>query len=132
MNEYVTNSIRNVVLVGHGGSGKTSLVEAMLHVTGATTRLGSVDDGSTVADFEDEERNRQMSISTAMVACVYEDYKINLLDTPGFTDFVGEVKSALQVADAAIIVVDAVAGVEVGTELVWDYCNEHNLPRFIV
>ena len=132
MNEYVTDSIRNVVLVGHGGSGKTSLVEAMLHVTGATTRLGSVDDGSTVADFEDEERNRQMSISTAMVACFYEDYKINLLDTPGFTDFVGEVKSALQVADAAIIVVDAVAGVEVGTELVWDYCNEHNLPRFIV
>ncbi len=132
MNEYLTDSIRNVVLVGHGGSGKTSLVEAMLHVTGATTRLGRVDDGSTVADFEDEERNRQMSISTAMVACVYEDYKINLLDTPGFTDFVGEVKSALQVADAAIIVVDAVAGVEVGTELVWDYCNEHNLPRFIV
>ena len=132
MNEYATDSIRNVVLVGHGGSGKTSLVEAMLHVTGATTRLGRVDDGSTIADFEDEERNRQMSISTAMVACVYEDYKINLLDTPGFTDFVGEVKSALQVADAAIIVVDAVAGIEVGTELVWDYCNEHNLPRFIV
>lgn len=132
MNEYATDSIRNVVLVGHGGSGKTSLVEAMLHVTGATTRLGRVDDGSSVADFEDEERNRQMSISTAMVAVVYENYKINLLDTPGFTDFVGEVKSALQVADAAIIVVDAVAGVEVGTELVWDYCNEHNLPRFIV
>ena len=132
MNEYLTDSIRNVVLVGHGGSGKTSLVEAMLHVTGATTRLGRVDDGSTVADFEDEERNRQMSISTAMVACIYEDYKINILDTPGFTDFVGEVKSALQVADAAIIVVDAVAGVEVGTELVWDYCNEHNLPRFVV
>lgn len=132
MKEYATDSIRNVVLVGHGGSGKTSLVEAMLHVTGATTRLGRVDDGSTIADFEDEERNRRMSISTAMVACVYEDYKINLLDTPGFTDFVGEVKSALQVADAAIIVVDSVAGVEVGTELVWDYCDEHNLPRFIV
>ena len=80
MNEYATDSIRNVVLVGHGGSGKTSLVEAMLHVTGATTRLGRVDDGSSVADFEDEERNRQMSISTAMVACVYENYKINLLD----------------------------------------------------
>jgi len=132
MKEHTTDRIRNVVLVGHGGSGKTSLVEAMLHTSGATTRLGRVEDGSTVADFEDEERNRKMSISTALVACEYEEHKINLLDTPGFTDFVGEVKSALQVADAAIVMIDAVAGVEVGTELVWDYCDEHNLPRFVV
>ncbi|MDP6793720.1 MAG: elongation factor G [Anaerolineales bacterium] len=132
MKEYITNQVRNVVLVGHGGSGKTSLVEAMLHTSGATTRLGRVEDSSTVADYEDEERNRKMSISTALVACEYEDHKINLLDTPGFTDFVGEVKSGLQVADAAIVVIDAVAGVEVGTELVWDYCEEHNLPRFVV
>ncbi len=132
MKEYTTDHIRNVALVGHGGSGKTSLVEAMLHTSGATTRMGRVENGSTVSDYEDEERNRKMSISTALVACEYKDHKINLLDTPGFTDFVGEVKSALQVADAAIVVIDAVAGVEVGTELVWDYCDEHNLPRFVV
>ena len=132
MNEYTTDFIRNVALVGHGGAGKTSLVEAMLNVTGATTRLGKIEDGTTISDFEDEEQSRQMSISTSLVSCIYENYKVNLLDTPGFTDFVGEVKSALHVADAAIVVVDAVAGVEVGTELVWDYCDEYNLPRFIV
>ena len=127
MKEYTTEQIRNVALVGHGGSGKTSLVEAMLHTSGATTRLGKVDDGSTVSDYEDEERNRTMSISTALVACEYENHKINLIDTPGFTDFVGEVKSALQVTDAAIMVIDSVAGVEVGTELMWDYCEEYKL-----
>ena len=132
MKEYTTEQIRNVALVGHGGSGKTSLVEAMLHTSGATTRLGKVDDGSTVSDYEDEERNRTMSISTALVACEYENHKINLIDTPGFTDFVGEVKSALQVTDAAIMVIDSVAGVEVGTELMWDYCEEYKLPRFVV
>lgn len=132
MKEYGTEFIRNVALVGHVGSGKTSLVEAFLFDTGAVTRLGKVEDGTTVSDFEDEEHRRKISISTSLIAVEFEDYKINILDTPGFTDFVGEVKSALRVADAAIIVVDGVAGVEVGTELVWQYCDELKLPRFVV
>lgn len=132
MKEYGTDAIRNVALIGHGSAGKTSLVEAFLHFTGATTRLGRVEDGTATADFEDEEQRRHISISSAQIVVEYEGIKINVLDTPGFTDFVGEVKSALQVADAAIVVVDAVAGVEVGTELVWAYCEELNLPRFVV
>ncbi len=132
MKEYGTERIRNVALVGHLGSGKTSLVEAMLYNTGATTRLGKIEDGTTVSDFDEEEHRRRISVSTAVVAVEFEDYKINFLDTPGFTDFVGEVKSALRVADAAVIVVDAVAGVEVGTELVWQYCDEMQLPRFVI
>ncbi|MBI4315609.1 MAG: elongation factor G [Chloroflexi bacterium] len=132
MKEYGTDFIRNVALVGHLGSGKTSLVEALLYDTGVITRLGKIEDGTTVSDFEDEERRRKISITTSMVAVEFEGYKINLLDTPGFNDFVGEVLSALRVADAAIIMVDAVSGVEVGTELVWQYCDEHKLPRFVV
>ena len=132
MKEYGTESIRNVALVGHLGSGKTSLVEAILYNTGAITRLGRIEDGTAVSDFDEEEHRRRISVSTSLIAVEYDNYKINLLDTPGFTDFVGEVKSALRVADAAIIVVDAVAGVEVGTELVWQYCDEMNLPRFVV
>ena len=132
MKEYATEFIRNVALVGHSGAGKTSLTEAFLYSTGATTRLGRVDDGSTASDFEDEEHRRRISISSAVIPVEYEGHKINFLDTPGFTDFVGEVKSALRVADAAIIVVDAVSGVEVGTELTWQYCDERSLPRFVV
>ncbi|MEK9164312.1 MAG: GTP-binding protein, partial [Chloroflexota bacterium] len=132
MKEYGTEFIRNVALVGHVGSGKTSLVEAFLFDTGAVTRLGKVEDGTTVSDFEDEEHRRKISISTSLIAVEFEGYKINILDTPGFTDFVGEVKSALRVADAVIIVVDSVAGVEVGTELVWQFCDELKLPRFVV
>ena len=132
MKEYGTESIRNVALVGHLGSGKTSLVEAMLYNTGATTRLGKIEDGTTVSDFDEEEHRRKISVSTSLVAVEYDNHKINFLDTPGFTDFVGDVKSALRVVDAAIIMVDAVAGVEVGTELVWQYCDEMKLPRFVV
>ncbi len=132
MKEYGTDAIRNIALIGHGGAGKTSLVEAFLYFTGATTRLGRVEDGTAIADYEDEEQRRRISISSAQVVIEHNNVKINVLDTPGFTDFVGEVKSALQVADAAIVVVDAVSGVEVGTELVWDFCEELGLPRFIV
>src|SRR3970040_550955 len=132
MKEYGTEFIRNVALVGHSGSGKTSLAEAFLFNTGVINRLGKVEDGATVSDFEDEERRRKISISTSVIPIEYQNYKINFLDTPGFTDFVGEVKSALRVADAAIVVVDAVSGVEVGTELVWQYCDEYRLPRFVV
>lgn len=132
MKEYGTEFIRNVALVGHGGAGKTSLVEAFLFNTGVVNRLGKVEEGTTVSDFEDEEHRRKISITTSVIPIEYQNHKINFLDTPGFTDFVGEVKSALHVADAAIVVVDAVAGVEVGTELVWQYCDERKLPRFVV
>lgn len=131
MNEYKSDKIRNVALIGHSSSGKTSLAEALLFNTGATTRLGKVDDANTVSDFDPEEQRRKISISTSVVPCEWNGYKINLIDTPGYIDFAGEMKGALRVADVAVILVDAVAGIEVGTELVWQYCDELNLPRVI-
>lgn len=131
MNEYKADKIRNVVLVGHSSSGKTTLAEALLFNTGATTRLGKIEDGTTVSDFDPEEQRRKISISTSLVPCEWNGYKINILDTPGYVDFVGEVKSALRVADCALVIVDAVSGIEVGTELVWQYCDEAKLPRVI-
>ncbi|HNE04668.1 MAG TPA: GTP-binding protein, partial [Anaerolineales bacterium] len=132
MKEYTTEFIRNVALVSHGGAGKTMLAEAFLHVTGATTRLGKVEDGTTVSDYDDEEHKRKISIYTSVIPVEHKNYKINFLDAPGYTDFVGEMVSALSVADGAIILVDAVAGIEVGTELAWRYCDQFNLPRFFV
>jgi elongation factor G len=132
MKEYKTEFIRNIALVSHGSGGKTMLAEAFLHVTGATSRLGKIEDGSTVSDFEDEEVRRKLSLSTAVIPVEYKDHKINVLDTPGYTDFVGEVVSALRVADGAVILVDSVAGLEVGTEIVWNYCDTLGLPRFLV
>ena len=132
MKEYTTEFIRNIALASHSGSGKTMLVEALAHYTGATTRLGKVEDGTTISDFEDEEQRRKLSLSTAIVPVEYNDCKINFLDTPGYTDFVGEVISALRVSDGALILVDSVAGVEVGTEIAWNYCEAFNLPRFVV
>ncbi len=108
------------------------LVEAFLHSTGVTTRLGRIEDGTTASDFEDEEIRRGISLSTTLIPVEYKDHKINFLDTPGYTDFVGEVISALRVADAAVVVVDSVAGAEVGTEIAWSYSDEFNLPRFVV
>ena len=125
MKEYTTDKLRNVALVGHQSSGKTSLVEAMLHNTGVTNRLGSVLDKNTVSDWDDDERARGMSISTSLLPIEFNDHKINLLDTPGFTDFQAEIKNAIRVSDAVVVVVDAVSGVEVGTELVWDYAREY-------
>ena len=132
MKEYTTASIRNVALVSHSGAGKTMLCEAFLHYTGATTRLGKIEDGTTAADFEEEEIRRGLSLSTAVIPIEYEDVKLNLLDTPGYTDFVGEVISALRVADGAMVVIDSVAGAEVGTEIAWSYCDTFHLPRFVV
>ncbi|HSO27364.1 MAG TPA: GTP-binding protein, partial [Anaerolineales bacterium] len=132
MKEYTTKMIRNVALVSHSSAGKTMLAEAMLHLTGATTRLGKVEDGSTVADFEEEEIRRGISLSTAVLPVEYKDYKINLLDTPGYSDFIGEDISALSVADSALVLVDAVSGAEVGTEQALSYANTFNLSRFIV
>lgn len=132
MKEYTTDKLRNVVLVGHQGCGKTSLVEAMLFNTGAINRMGRIEDGSTVSDWDDEEKARKISISTSLVQLEFEDHKINVLDTPGYTDFVGEVKSAIRVADSVIMVVDAVSGVEVGTELAWEYALEFQQPIIVV
>jgi elongation factor G len=132
MKEYTTKFIRNVALVSHSGAGKTMLAEAMLHFTGVTTRLGRIEDGTTVSDFEDEEIRRGISLSTSVIPVEYKDHKINLLDTPGYTDFVGEVISSLRVADGAVVVVDAVAGAEVGTEIGMNYAEDFDLPRFVV
>ena len=132
MKEYPTESIRNVALVSHGGAGKTSLAEALLYATGAITRMGKIEEGNTVSDFEDEEVRRKQSLSTAAVPVEFQDHKINLLDTPGYTDFIGEAISALRVSDAALLLVDSVAGVEVGTEIIWGYCDQFKLPRMVV
>src|SRR5512136_2821540 len=132
MKEYTTEFIRNIAIVSHGSGGKTMLAEAFLHTTGATTRLGKIEDGTTVSDFDDEEIRRKLSLSTAVIPVEYKDHKINILDTPGYTDFIGEVVSALRVADGAVILVDSVAGLEVGTEIVWNYCDTFKLPRFVV
>ena len=130
MKDYKTESIRNIVLLGHGSAGKTSLGEAMLFNAGAITRMGSVADGSTVADYDEEEVRRHISLNTALLPVEWKDHKLNVLDTPGFPDFVGEVKGAVRVADCAVLSVDSVAGVEVGTELSWSHCDEQSLPRF--
>lgn len=131
MKVYRTDEIRNVVLLGHGGSGKTSLVEAMAYVSGATTRLGSIGAGSTISDFDKEEQKRQFSISTSLVPIEWEKAKINVLDTPGYFDFVGEVEEAVSVADAAVIVVSGKDGVQVGTEKAWELCDKYDLPRMV-
>ena len=132
MKDYATGQLRNVVLLGHGSAGKTSLAEAMLVASGAINRMGAVEDGSTVADFDEEEIRRHISLSLALIPVEWKGCKVNVLDTPGYTDFVGEVKSATRVADLALILVDAVSGVEVGTELVWNYADEQKLPRVAV
>jgi len=132
MKEYTTEYLRNIALVAHGGAGKTMMAEAFLHFTGASTRLGKTDDGTTVSDYDEEEIRRKISLYTSVVPVEYRDHKINLLDAPGFTDFIGEMISALSVADGAMILVDSVAGMEVGTELAWNYCDLFKLPRFVV
>jgi elongation factor G len=132
MKEYTTESIRNVALVSHSSAGKTMLAEAFLHFTGATTRLGKIEDGSTVSDFEEEEIRRGISLSTSVVPVEYRDCKINVLDTPGYTDFVGEVISALRISDSAVVMVDSVSGAEVGTEIALSYCDLFKLPRMVV
>lgn len=131
MNIYTTDKIRNVALIGHGGSGKTSLTEAMAYLSGITSRMGKVDDGNTVSDFGKEEIKRKISISTSIVPIEWEGYKINIIDTPGFFDFSGEVEEAISAAGAVIIVVNGKAGVEVGTQKAWDLCEKYKLPRMI-
>ena len=131
MNIYTTDKIRNVALIGHGGSGKTSLAEAMAYLSGITSRMGKVDDGNTVSDFDKEEIKRKISINTSVIPVEWEGYKINILDTPGFFDFAGEVEEAISAAGAVIIVVNGKSGVEVGTQKAWELCEKYKLPRMI-
>ncbi|MCR5486912.1 MAG: elongation factor G [Lachnospiraceae bacterium] len=131
MKVYTTDKIRNVVLVGHGGAGKTSLAEAMANIAGLTSRMGKTDDGNTISDYDKEEQKRKFSISTSVIPIEWEGCKINILDTPGYFDFVGEVEEALSAAASAIIVINGKAGVEPGTKRVWDLCEKYNVPRAI-
>ncbi len=131
MKVYTTDKIRNVVLLGHGGSGKTSLAEAMGYLSGITSRMGKVADGNTLSDYSKEEQKRQFSISTSVIPIEWEGCKINILDAPGYFDFVGEVEEAVSAAGAAIIVVNGKSGMEVGTEKAWELCDKYKLPRFV-
>lgn len=132
MKEYSTSNIRNIALVSHSSAGKTVLVEAFLHTTGATTRMGSINEGTTVSDFDEEEVRRSISLYSSVIPVEFKDTKINFIDTPGYTDFVGEMISALSVVEGAVIVVDAVSGYEVGTEVAWKNCDKMHLPRFVL
>lgn len=131
MKVYTSDKIRNVVMLGHGSCGKTTLVEAMAYSTGIIKRQGKVEEGNTISDYDKEEQKRLFSISTTVVPIEYGDVKINFLDTPGYFDFVGEVEEALAAADAAVIVVSAKSGVEVGAIKAWEFCEKYNLPRII-
>ncbi|MGI6095996.1 MAG: elongation factor G [Lachnospiraceae bacterium] len=131
MDVFRTDRIRNVVLLGHGGSGKTSLAEAMAYLSGMTNRMGRVEDGNTVSDFDKEEIKRGFSISTSVIPVIWGKNKINILDTPGYFDFVGEAEEAVSAANSAIIVVSGKAGVQVGTQKAWELCEKYHLPRMI-
>ncbi len=131
MDIFTTDRIRNVVLLGHSGCGKTSLVETMAYLAKMTTRMGKVTDGNTISDYDKEEIKRHFSVSTSVIPIIWDDTKINILDTPGAFDFVGEVEEAVSAADAAIIVVSGKNGVEVGTKKAWEICEKYKLPRMI-
>jgi elongation factor G len=130
--EYITSNIRNIVITGHGGCGKTSFTEALLFTSGATTRLGRIEDGNTVSDFSSEEISRKISISTSLLNTNYNSVKLNILDTPGFNDFIGEVKCGLKVADTAFMLINSSEGVEVGTEIIWKNALKDNIPFVFV
>ncbi len=131
MKVYTTDKIRNVVLLGHGGSGKTSLAEAFAYLSGITSRMGKVPDGNTVSDYSKEEQKRKFSISASVIPIEWEGCKINVIDAPGYFDFVGEAEEALSAAGAAIIVVNGKSGIEVGTQRAWELCEKYKLPRFV-
>src|SRR2546422_8660035 len=132
MKVYTAEHIRNVALISHVGTGKTSLVDAALYDSGAVTRQGRVDDGTSISDHDPDELKRRKSLNVKVLPVEWKQHKINFIDTPGYADFVGEVKAGLRVADAALVVVTAEKGVEVGTELTWQYADERNLPRMVV
>src|SRR5712692_207707 len=132
MKVYRAEQIRNVALISHVGAGKTSLVDAALYDSGAVTRQGKVDEGSSISDYDPDELKRRMSLNAKVLPVEWRDHKINFIDTPGYADFVGEVKAGLRVADAALVVVTAEKSVEVGTELTWRYADERHLPRMVL
>jgi elongation factor G len=132
MKEYPADKIRNIALVGHSGSGKTSLAEALLFASGATTRLGKIEDGSTVSDWDPDEQKRQFSLNLSLLPLEWDGHKVNIIDTPGYMDFMGEVKCALRAVETAVITLDAVSGLQVGTEFAWRFADELSLPRAIV
>src|SRR4051812_45144238 len=125
------DKIRNVAVVGHGGSGKTTLVESLLHAAGATARLGKVDDGTSILDTDPEEHKRRITINVAIASFTSDGTKLNLLDTPGFADFAGDQRAALRVADAAVVAIDGSAGIQVGTTLVWSELDKAKTPRVV-
>jgi len=131
MANFTTEHLRNIVLIGHGGSGKTTLAEALLFDTGVLSRRGRVEDGTTAADWDEEAIRRKQSVAASVVSCEFKGNKLNILDTPGFLDFAGEAKGAVSVADVGLVLVDPVSGVEVGTELGWGYLDERQLPRAV-
>jgi elongation factor G len=131
MKDYASDKLRNVALVGHQSAGKTTLVEALLYNTGAISRIGRVEEKNTVSDWDEEEKERGLSLSTSLIPVEFNETKVNVLDTPGYTDFQGEVKNAIRVADSVIVVVDAVSGVEVGTELAWEYAEAYQQPIIV-
>ncbi|RPJ85151.1 MAG: GTP-binding protein, partial [Acidobacteria bacterium] len=132
MKVFDSENIRNIAVVGHGDSGKTSLVSAMLYSAGAVNRLGRVEEGNTVTDYDEDEIQRRITINTALARCEWNNTKINLLDTPGYRAFILDAKAATIGAEAALVLVDAVAGVEVQTEEVWSYAEEFKIPRVVV
>src|SRR6185312_2588928 len=132
MKVYDATSLRNVAIVGHGGCGKTQLVSTLLFVAGAVNRLGKVDEGTTVTDFDEEEIARKHTLSSSLAYAEWQKTKINIIDTPGFANFLSDAKAALRVAEGALLVVDAVAGVEVQTEKLWEEAAALNLPRIVV
>ena len=131
LKEYKTGEIRNVAIIGHGGTGKSTLLEAMLFVGGHLDKMGNVDAGTLVSDYEDDEKERKISIKTSLAYVEFDDVKINIIDTPGTADFVGEARAALQAVETAILVVDSVDGVQIETEKAWRYLAENNIPRIV-
>ena len=131
MKNYGLENIRNLSLLSHSGAGKTSVAEAILFTSGVINRLGNVEDGTTTSDYDPDEVKRQISINLTLLPCEWQSTKINLIDTPGYSDFVGEVKAAIRVSEGVVVIVCATSGVEVGTEQVWKYCEETELPHLI-
>ena len=132
MKDYAAKDIRNFAIVGHGATGKTILSESMLSNGGEINRIGSIEGGSTISDYHHDEHQRQISIHSSPLHLEWMDTKFNLIDTPGYLDFIGESISSLAVVDLAVVVVHAVNGIEVGTEQVWNYANDYGLPKMIV
>ena len=131
LKEYKADQIRNVAIIGHGGTGKSTLLEAMLFVGGKIDKMGSADSGTLVSDFDDDEKSKKISIKGSMGFVEFEDVKINIIDTHGTADFIGETRAALQACETAVLVVDSVDGVQIETEKAWRYLTENNIPRII-